>query len=172
MGVDAPAIAKHSILVRRTQVPRYIDITGKRFGRLLVLQWHSTKQKSAYWECECVCGTVKTIRGSHLRDGRIVSCRCCQNVTHGKTDTPTYYTWSAMIQRCGNPKNPSYCWYGARGIKVCRRWLKFENFLADMGEKPSGTSIDRVNNNKGYSPGNCRWATPKEQTNNQRPRSK
>jgi hypothetical protein len=90
-------------------------------------------------------------------------------VTHGMSRTKVYKVWTAMIQRCNNTKNSGYKWYGARGIKVCSRWLKFENFIDDMGLPPSPKhSIDRKNNEKNYSPNNCQWSTPSENSNNKR----
>ncbi len=88
------------------------------------------------------------------------------NTKHGMFGTPTYTTWGQMIQRCTNPKSKEYPRYGARGIKVCERWRKFENFLADMGLKPAGLSLERVNNDGDYEPDNCKWATPLEQSRN------
>lgn len=87
---------------------------------------------------------------------------------HGMSQTPVYYAWKAMRQRCGNPNNPDYFMYGGRGIKVCDRWQNFENFYQDMGERPQGKTLDRIDNSKGYSLENCKWHTPKQQSNNTR----
>jgi len=116
--------------------------------------------------------------GQNLRTGSAKSCGCLMREsrarrarTHGMVGTPIYYVWDAMIQRCTNPKHPSWANYGGRGITVCERWLKFENFLAGVGKRPrEGLSIDRKNNDGHYEPGNVRWATRTEQNNNRRPR--
>lgn len=110
-----------------------------------------------------------------LRSGHAKSCGClhseivAKNKTiHGQLKTPAYFSWQAMIGRCTNPNHIAYPWYGARGIKVCESWLTFANFFADMGERPEGTTLDRKDNEKGYEPGNCRWATRQEQDANRR----
>ncbi len=95
------------------------------------------------------------------------------NTKHGHSPkngkpSPTYNSWRGMKKRSLNPNNPNYRYYGGRGIKVCKRWMDFENFLADLGERPEGKTLDRIDNNKGYEPGNCRWATPKQQIQNRR----
>lgn len=158
---------------------RAIDLTGKCFGFLRVQKPVSrTKNRIVVWQCLCHCGTVKNISGSSLRRGLTKSCGCLLHcikpwlsklqTTHGLSGSPTYMTWGTMIQRCTNPKNPKYRIYGARNIHVCERWLKFENFLSDMGIKPIGTTIGRIDNNGNYEPANCRWETIAQQSVNKR----
>jgi len=163
-------------------MPAFKDITGQRFGRLIVVRFSHMKKES-FWLCRCDCGTEKILRIGTLRAGTTTSCGCAhrdelvaRNTTHGhntrRKTTSVYSRWAMMIQRCTNPRNSRWEWYGARGITVCKRWLQFENFLADMGEPPPGTSIDRIDNNRGYEPGNCKWNTSSEQAYNRRPKSR
>ena len=126
------------------------------------------------WLCECNCGTEKIILGSNLKRGHTKSCGCLlregNNTTHGHSKkgkiSKTYDSWHSMIQRCTNPNNIAYHDYCGRGITVCKRWLKFENFLEDMGEVPIGYSIDRIDNDGNYCKSNCRWSTRSEQQRN------
>jgi len=160
-----------------------INLTGKVFFRLTVIDraQENISGKPA-WVCRCVCGKVITVRGSDLRMGKHKSCGCFQKekvTKHGHTKyggekSREYTAWAGMKQRCYNLNNPRYKDWGGRGIKVCQRWLdSFENFLADMGACPlDKNSLDRIDNNKDYAPGNCRWANPKEQSQNKRPRKK
>lgn len=153
-----------------------IDLIGKTFGRLLVIkEVGRDKQGSILWKCQCRCGNITIANGSALKSGRKRSCGCLvieARITHGMTKTPTYRSWRHMLDRCNNPKNNSYSHYGGRGIFVCKEWLgSFETFLKDMGERPErpkGLSIERLNNNDGYSPSNCVWASRTDQMRNQR----
>ncbi len=159
-------------------MPTYICITGQRFGRLIALEPVKLKPKQMHWRCRCDCGGETVVLGHKLRWGRTQSCGClasdiliARSTIHGHTPRgnhhPLYASWFSMIQRCYNPKNKSYYRYGGRGIGVCERWRgSFADFLADMGERPPGLSLDRINNELGYSAENCRWSTPKEQANN------
>lgn len=154
----------------------YIDLMGRRFGALTVIdKLKSNKQGQTRWLCLCDCGNRSQPLGQSLRNGRIKSCGCMNktNATgraiHGMARTPEYYSWYSMIGRCTNVNDDNWARYGGRGITVCDRWKKsFEDFLSDMGPRPKGKTLDRINNNKGYEPGNCRWATWNEQARNKR----
>lgn len=144
---------------------------GKRFNRIIVLERDYSKKNGTYWICRCNCGNIKTIRGSHLRSGKIQSCGCLRRtvrITHGMTNTRTYEAWSHMKQRCNNQNDKKYKDYGGRGIKVCDRWLKFENFLADMGMIPVGLTLERKDNELGYFKENCCYDDYVAQGRNQR----
>ncbi|MBW4525041.1 MAG: hypothetical protein KME18_07570 [Phormidium tanganyikae FI6-MK23] len=150
-----------------------LDLTGQTFGRLTVLSKAGTdKDSKTIWECLCECGQTKLVITNRLRRGITQSCGCLYNdvhTKHSRSHSPLYRVWSQMKGRCTNPKHPKYASYGGRGITVCDRWLDFNNFQQDMGERPSPQhSLDRKDNDKGYCPENCRWATSAEQANNKR----
>ena len=149
---------------------------GDKFGRLTFLGLaHRNERRVWYWNVSCDCGKQKVVIGSHVRRGIVRSCGCLRDEvasdnfkTHGKSGTKVHKTWKAIRQRCHNPKNPAYDRYGGRGIFVCPEWLdSFDIFFSHVGEPPSADhSLDRIDNEKGYQPGNVRWATWLEQGNN------
>lgn len=156
---------------------RKIDLTGKRFSRLVVISEADRKQgQTSRWLCKCDCGNEKIIKGNHLTSGLTKSCGCLRSEiiskrvkTHGMYGTRIYSIWANMLQRCYNQRERSYKYYGARGIKVCDKWKRFEGFLEDMGGTyQEHLSIDRINVNGDYCSENCKWATKEEQANNTR----
>lgn len=146
------------------------DLTGKLFGSWEAIEISPARGKygEVFWICKCQCGVEKRVSANTLRNGTSTKCHSCSNKLHGMEGTPTYETWAGMKQRCSNPKARFFADYGGRGIKVCDEWQSFENFFADMGERPKGMSIDRIDVNKGYFKENCRWATQKQQIRNRR----
>lgn len=157
------------------------DMSGERFGKLTVLHWAgSTPNRQALWSCACDCGRTAIVRGVQLRTGRTTSCGCVKreqwrlSMTHGQAGptrrTSLYNRWLLMRRRCGNPTAADFPRYGGRGIRVCAEWdASFESFAAYMGDPPGpGYSIDRIDNDGNYEPGNVRWATAREQRMNQR----
>lgn len=165
------------------------SLLGLKFGRLKVIgvsgfrRWFSRserkKKREIIWSCACDCGNLTKARGPALKRGEVQSCGCYRKErlvslkrVHGMSQSGpffhrTYWIWVAMRQRCFNPRNCSWKNYGAKGIRVCDRWLDFRNFLEDMGLCPDGYSLDRFPDKFGnYHPGNCRWATPTQQSNN------
>jgi hypothetical protein len=146
---------------------------GKQYGKWHVIRYLGIHRKLHQFLCRCVCGFEGKHCAADLRAGKSKSCLTCankeiakRNIKHGMNNTRIYKVWSAMLHRCNNSNATSYIRYGGRGIKVCERWNKFENFLEDMGIPKDGLTLDRINNDGDYEPSNCRWVTHKENCQN------
>ncbi len=153
---------------------RFIDLKNQKFGKLKVLSRSENIGGRTAWNCICDCGKSTTVRSYSLRGKDTKSCGCINIETsprksHGLTNHLLYNTWLGLNKRCNNKNDPKYKNYGGRGIKVCKRWLhSFPNFLSDMGERPNGLTLDRIDNDGNYEKSNCRWATSTQQKRNTR----
>ena len=156
------------------------NLTGRVFGRWTVLRLdHVRPSRIRYWLCRCICGTQRAVSSGNLKNGTSASCGCMigvankkRSIKHGMADTKPHMIWQQMRQRCGNPRHKAFHSYGGRGIKVCERWQDFVLFWQDMGQNyQEGMSIERINNDGHYEPGNCVWVVTSEQSKNRRPSS-
>lgn len=161
-------------------MPAAKSLVGQTFGRLVVIERYGSRQGRVNWLCRCDCGKLHDAVSHALTSGHTKSCGCWKDernratpIVHGHSlrgtgKSPTYCSWQAMLLRCNNPVSKQYKDYGGRGITICDRWLKFENFLTDMGVRPDDRTLDRINVDGNYEPGNCQWATRTEQARNTR----
>jgi hypothetical protein len=151
-------------------------LSGKQFGRLTVIKYSGrAKNNGSTWLCQCNCGKTKIIQAINLKSGNSQSCGCikieqskARAKPHGLVRSPTYSSWANMLSRCFNPQKSDAPLYKDRGITVCPQWKSFDNFLADMGKKPKGCVIDRIDTNGNYEPSNCKWVSAQDSARNKR----
>jgi len=177
-GAILPVMASHLVSGHSKSCgcfhPNFQDLTGQRFGRWTVIERQGqSRKRSAHWLCQCDCGNTALVASDSLVSGHSTSCGCAHIdavTTHNRTHTPEYRAWASMKSRCYRKTDISYPRYGALGVRVCDRWLNsFENFLADMGERPSSKhSLDRIDSRGNYEPTNCQWSDIATQNSNRR----
>lgn len=140
---------------------------GEKFNKwTVVCEVRKPKQLARQWQCICDCGTMQVMNSWVLKTNKSTQCSKCAHTKHNMSSSQTFKIWGGILSRCNNPKVKIYPRYGGRGISVCERWEKFENFLADMGERPADLQLDRIDNDGNYEPSNCRWVTSKQNCNN------
>lgn len=143
------------------------DLTGHVFGKLTAIRPTAQRYRTfVVWHCRCACGNDAFVGSGILTSGNTRSCGCVFHGHAAKGGTREYKSWQSMLSRCRNPNDPMFQHYGGRGITVCDRWQNFETFLSDMGQRPRGTSVERIDNSAGYTPENCKWANQTEQNRN------